>query len=198
MFVFKREQNQRSSSNQMEYSTKVTLWILDFSQFSPRGLNMGQTLDGHHAQNERLYSSHLSNTSMLAVSGTQSMLCTAGVFCSFYQNVNTRGHHSMMCTLWMGWQVIDSMEMGRRGEEVGEGGEWGEVLEVCVLNVCETKAVIHWKKQSDVWWRWRLQRTQSFGPLRKMYCGNSVHTNPISTVTYTRELLLWVFKSCKK
>lgn len=28
----------------------------------------------------------------------------------------------MMCTLWMGWQVIDSMEMGRRGEQVGEGG----------------------------------------------------------------------------
>lgn len=42
------------------------------------------------------------------------------VFC-FYQDVNTRGHHSMMCTLWMGWQVIDSMEMGRRGEQVGEG-----------------------------------------------------------------------------
>lgn len=26
----------------------------------------------------------------------------------------------MMCTLWMGWQVIDSMEMGRRGEHVGD------------------------------------------------------------------------------
>lgn len=42
-------------------------------------------------------------------------------FVCFYQDVNTRGHHSMMCTLWMGWQVIDSMEMGRRGEQVGEG-----------------------------------------------------------------------------
>lgn len=53
---------------------------------------------------------------------SQCCLLRPFVFC-FYQDVNTRGHHSMMCTLWMGWQVIDSMEMGRRGEEVGEGEE---------------------------------------------------------------------------
>lgn len=54
------------------------------------------------------------------------MLFTAAVcllVCVFYQDVSTRGHHSMMCTLWMRWQVIDSMEMGRRGEEVGGGGK---------------------------------------------------------------------------
>lgn len=41
--------------------------------------------------------------------------------CCFYQDVNTRGRHSMMCTLWMGWQVIDSMKMEKRWRSGGEG-----------------------------------------------------------------------------
>lgn len=42
--------------------------------------------------------------------------------CCFYQDVNTRGRHSMMCTLWVGWQVIDSMKMEKRWR----GGGWGK------------------------------------------------------------------------
>lgn len=43
----------------------------------------------------------------------------------------------MMCTLSMGWQVIDSMRM-----EVKEGGEWGEELKMSVW-VCETGLSLH-------------------------------------------------------
>lgn len=48
-----------------------------------------------------------------------------GLFCCccFYRDVNTRGRHSMMCTLWMGWWMIDSMTMEKRQRGGWEGGE---------------------------------------------------------------------------
>ena len=44
-------------------------------------------------------------------------------FC-FYQVINTRGRHSMTCSLWMGWQVIDGMRMEKRVKEESEERSW--------------------------------------------------------------------------
>lgn len=85
--------------------------------------------------------------------------------CCFYQDVNTWGRHSMTCTLWMGWQVIDSVKMEKRWsgwwwwEGEGEGGEQGEELEMSVL-MCEAGLSFHRRivqRHCDVSCRWAMR-----------------------------------------
>lgn len=100
-------------------------------------------------------------------------------FCFFYQDVNTRGRHSVMCTLGMvmagDWQHDDE----RRGEGA-RGGEWGEELQVKV----DVGLSFHWRKdkvhQHGLRWdKWVqvLKDSQTGGEViikhMKMMCTNT-------------------------
>lgn len=95
---------------------------VDLPRHSPMFWNPGHILDRDHVHVDFLWS--FTDNMPVQANNAARLLVSCFFFfcCCFYQDVNTRGRHSMMCTLWMGWQVIDSMKMEKRWR----GGGWGK------------------------------------------------------------------------
>lgn len=96
---------------------------------------------GHVLDRDHVYLDFLQSVTGNALVQTSRAVKLLVVFCCccFYREINTRGRHSMMCTLWMGWQVIDSMRMEKRWRK--EESEERSYRWVCWM--CEAGLSVH-------------------------------------------------------